>query len=214
MHGLLKSTVDFFINRRVLLPEVLELGSMISEDYQWAAFGSFRDHFIPGYYEGIDMAPGRNVDRVGDICDPEFPMKRYNTILCLEVLEHCFEYEKYVARMFSLLEPGGVLVLSTPFRIHLHGYPSDYWRFTPDAHQMILRKYFPKVITGRVDDIGHLEFPLMVFSLAFRDPEEGQVEEAFTALKSLVNSPEMARARELGWEAAAVAEFRLNSTIF
>lgn len=214
MHGLLKSTVDFLIRKGVVKPRVLEMGSMISEDYQWQNFGSFRDKLPPNGYLGIDLAPGRNVDLVGDICDPAFDVGAIQTILSLEVLEHCFEFEKYITRMYGLLPDDGVLVLSTPFRIHLHGYPSDYWRFSPDAHQLLLRKHFPFVITGRLDNFEHIEFPLMVLSIAFKRANPERAMEVFQFLRELETCEETLNAKSKGWEYANSYDFRLNSCIF
>ena len=38
-----------------------------------------------------------------------------------------------------LLAPGGTLYVSVPYAWKFHGYPSDYWRFTPEG----VKKLFP-----------------------------------------------------------------------
>lgn len=43
---------------------------------------------------------------------------RFPCVVSLEVVEHLFEPKTFAARCFELLEPGGTLVLSTPY----HGY--------------------------------------------------------------------------------------------
>ena len=214
MHGLIKTSVDFLIRNKVVQAPVLELGSLIDEDYQWDRYGSFRESFKPTEFIGMDLRAGRNVDKVGDICEAVInPLP--HTILCLDMLEHCFEFDKYIHRMFSLLPEGGVLVVTTPFRIHLHGYPSDYWRFTPDAHQKILRKYFPHVVTGRVDNHGNLEYPLMVLSVAFKAADPELPTSTLSHLRDgIIGSPENQKARKLGWETINAADFRLNQGLF
>jgi 2-polyprenyl-6-hydroxyphenyl methylase/3-demethylubiquinone-9 3-methyltransferase len=42
----------------------------------------------------------------------------FPVVVSLEVIEHCFYPRKYADAVFSLLEPGGVAIISTPF----HGY--------------------------------------------------------------------------------------------
>jgi hypothetical protein len=45
-----------------------------------------------------------------------------------------------------LLEPGGVLYVSVPFAWEIHSYPSDYWRFTPEAVRLLFPgiDFFPE----------------------------------------------------------------------
>jgi SAM-dependent methyltransferase len=43
----------------------------------------------------------------------QFPL-----VISLEVIEHCFDPHTYASRVYSLVEPGGLFVMSTPY----HGY--------------------------------------------------------------------------------------------
>lgn len=46
--------------------------------------------------------------------DHRFPDKRYDLVVCCEVLEHVAEWEKVVTNMRRVLKPGGVLILTVP----------------------------------------------------------------------------------------------------
>lgn len=56
----------------------------------------------------------------GDVYDPQLVEKyrRFPAVLSLEVVEHVYAPRKFAASVFSLLQPGGVAILSTPY----HGY--------------------------------------------------------------------------------------------
>jgi hypothetical protein len=40
----------------------------------------------------------------------------------------------------NLLEPGGVVFVSAPFCWRIHGYPDDFWRFTPSGIRLMFRQ--------------------------------------------------------------------------
>jgi len=119
---------------------VLEVGS---RDY-----GNTPDMrpFFPGCrYVGVDMSCGKNVDVVADLAADMDEVRRkigsdvFGTVLCLSVLEHCANPFALCGNLVQLLGPGGVIFVSVPFSWRIHGYPSDYWRFTPDG----VRALFP-----------------------------------------------------------------------
>ena len=70
---------------------------------------------------------------------------RFDVVLSLEVIEHCFEPRRFSATVFDLLVPGGLAIVSTPF----HGY----------------LKNLALAVTGKLDDHftalwdgGHIKF--------------------------------------------------------
>jgi SAM-dependent methyltransferase len=124
-------------------PPFLEVGS---RDYGNTA--TFRNIFKygEGEYVGIDVANGKGVDRVVDLTADFKVVKavlpeKFNTIICLSVLEHCHEPFKMAQNIDKLLNPGGRLYVSVPFSWKIHNYPADYWRFTPAG----IRNLFPRI---------------------------------------------------------------------
>jgi len=62
---------------------------------------------------------------------------KYGTMVCLSTLEH-MEHPFHAFEAFhELLQPGGLLILSTVFSFPVHGAPQDYWRFTPACLEML-----------------------------------------------------------------------------
>jgi hypothetical protein len=117
-------------------PPVLEIGSKkygpVSQNY--------RSLFVNrGVYIGCDMQPGEGVDVVADLtADFEtlpslLREMRFGTILCLSVMEHVRDIYAFAANLQRLLADDGVAFVSVPWVWRFHGYPSDYWRFSPEA---------------------------------------------------------------------------------
>jgi SAM-dependent methyltransferase len=96
-------------------------------------------------YLGADMLDGPGVDLVLDLTGPFEEVnsavegRRFGTIFCLSVMEHCDQPFQMAANLTRLLAPGGKLAISVPFVFEFHGYPSDYWRFTAEG----VKKLFP-----------------------------------------------------------------------
>jgi SAM-dependent methyltransferase len=62
-------------------------------------------------------------------------------VICSEVLEHVVDYTAAIREMTRVLKPGGRLLTTTPFLYPLHG-PEDYWRFTPQTLEILLRDHY------------------------------------------------------------------------
>lgn len=55
----------------------------------------------------------------------------FDTVLCLQVLEHVPRPRRLLDEIARVLRPGGALVLTAPHIWGLHEEPRDYYRFTP-----------------------------------------------------------------------------------
>lgn len=122
---------------------ILEVGS--------ADYGTTQDlrSLFPGEaYLGVDMLEGRGVDQVLDLTRPfeeidaALGRRRFRTVFCLSVLEHCDQPFAMADAITRLLEPGGRAYISVPWVWKFHGYPSDYWRFTHEG----VKKLFPGLV--------------------------------------------------------------------
>ena len=144
--------MDFIRSHRDLFAgPVLEVGS-----HDYGSTQNVRSLFADADYTGIDMNPGPGVDLPLDLTRPfaEIDMalggRRFGTIFCLSVLEHCDQPFVMADNMTRLLAPGGRIYLSVPFAWKFHGYPSDYWRFTHEG----VKKLFPQLqFDGERDDL-------------------------------------------------------------
>jgi hypothetical protein len=129
-------------------------------------------------YVGIDMEDGPGVDTVLDLTadfnqiDTKLGNRRFGSIFCLSVLEHCEHPFKMADNLTLLLKPNGQICISVPFAWQIHGYPNDYWRFTPEG----VKKLFPRIqfdmgqslaATSRQNDFRNLDDELGKISFSF-----------------------------------------------
>jgi len=120
---------------------------------------------FPGQpYLGLDMRPGPGVDRVENIENLTLDSRCAGTVIAMSTFEHVRCFWKGIAEVKRILQSDGVLVVSTPFYFHIHAYPSDYWRFTPEAWDSLLEDGFPQRILGQC---GPQTRPSRVWAVAF-----------------------------------------------
>jgi hypothetical protein len=89
---------------------------------------------------GVDMLDGAGVDQVINLEDG-LPEGKFSHVECRSVLEHSPRPWLLAANLELVLEQGGTIHFSAPFVWRIHGYPSDYFRYT--AHGV--RALFPNI---------------------------------------------------------------------
>ena len=79
-----------------------------------------------------------------DLCAPLQVERRFDVVICEQVLEHVVDPRAAAANLRGLCEPGGRVVVSTPFLVRVHEVPlflmNDYWRFTPRGLRVLLEE--------------------------------------------------------------------------
>jgi SAM-dependent methyltransferase len=94
-----------------------------------------------------------------DLCAPLTEERRFDVVICEQVLEHVADPCAAAANLRDLCAPGGHVVVSTPFLIRVHELPifamGDYWRFTPRGLRTLLERAGLEVET--VDSWGNRE---------------------------------------------------------
>jgi SAM-dependent methyltransferase len=106
---------------------VLEIGS---KDY--GSTSSFRDFYAGSEYVGLDMAEGKGVDVIVDLCKGVGTLREnhFDLGICCSVLEHVEKPWLFAANLTRLIRPGGRLYMSVPWVWRYHAYPDDYFRFS------------------------------------------------------------------------------------
>lgn len=108
-----------------------------------------------GYaYMGFDVTQNKkqNVDVLGLIDRPlpdALKNRQFNILICTEVLEHVADWQQAFQNMYSLLAPGGKILITCPHMYNLHEEPHDYWRPTPYALNYFADRYGLKVVSQR-----------------------------------------------------------------
>lgn len=117
--------------------DVLEVGCRLPAPHCWWAIN--RD-LAKGQWIGIDMQEGHGVDMVADIHGlPKEWAGRFSGVLCSEVLEHVERPWVAVPKLREVIRPGGWIVVTTLTSFPIHGFPDDYWRFTPSGLRLLLQ---------------------------------------------------------------------------
>lgn len=156
-YGLLKSFVQSFRS-----PEpVVEIGSLVVDD-------SMKPFNVKGLFPqktffGIDLRQGFGVDIMGDIEGLPFLPNSIGTLLCFDTIEHVWNIHAAFKEIDRVLKKDGVAVISSVFNFKIHPCPHDFWRFTPEALD-VLSKGFPYKILGYQ---GYRKRPRHVFAVVF-----------------------------------------------
>jgi len=82
------------------------------------------------------------IDLICDVCDMKpVPDTSMGVVLNMESLEHIAYPQKAIDEINRVLKPDGFLILTTVMHFKIHRTPKDYWRFTPDGLELLLKDF-------------------------------------------------------------------------
>lgn len=90
-------------------------------------------------YTTFDMEAGAQIDIVGDALNPPFKDASFDTIVATQVLEHVEKPWIVVAQMARILRSGGTCIITVPFLVPYHAYPTDFFRYTKEGMESLLK---------------------------------------------------------------------------
>jgi SAM-dependent methyltransferase len=161
-HNLIFSVVSEVVARLELAEPIVEFGALQVEPVQP---NDLRPLFPGRRFIGTDIRPGPGVDRIEDLRQLGFADGEVGTALCLDTLEHCEDPIAAARELRRVVAPeGGVCLLSSVMLMPIHGYPSDYWRFTPEGLRLLLAGFDDVDVAG----LGDSGIPFWVFGIAAR----------------------------------------------
>ena len=102
-------------------------------------------------YIFLQQRPFDHIDREYEILNPaagaplieDLPYTRrgeFGTAVCLNVLEHVENPFRVFNAMYQIMQPGGLVILSTVFSFPHHPSPNDFWRFTPECLEHLAKQ--------------------------------------------------------------------------
>ena len=159
LHGVARAVAEAFDPPA----PVLEIGSLQVAGQE--AVANLRPLFGHKDYVGVDARPGPGVDLVADV--EALPQRdaSVGTVIAMNTFEHVPRFWRGFAEIHRVLRPEGMLLVSCPFYFHLHGFPSDYWRFSPAALDLLLEAYPTRILGWQ----GPSKRPAGVWAVAFRE---------------------------------------------
>jgi SAM-dependent methyltransferase len=113
-----------------------------------------QDHEGARSFFGSDIDPGAGCTYTGDICarNDAIDDGRFDWVVCTEVLDHVLDPFGAARELGRILRPGGLLFLSVPFDLRIHGPLPDWWRFTEHGLRAVLGGF-------AIEDLSPLENP-------------------------------------------------------
>jgi SAM-dependent methyltransferase len=161
---------------------ILEIGSYQVLGQEEIA--NLRGLFPGKSFVGVDVRPGPGVDQVADVEALPHASSSFGTVIAMNTFEHVPRFWRGFEEIYRVLRPDGALFLSCPFFFHIHHFPSDYWRFTPEALEVLLADYPHKILGWQ----GSEKRPAHVWALAFREQRPPITRADFDRYRSLVQA--------------------------
>jgi SAM-dependent methyltransferase len=113
-------------------------------------------------YIGSDISHGPGVDIILDLHDINLSSNSVGTVITCDTFEHVKYPYRAISELYRIIKPGGILIITSVMDWPIHGYPNDYWRFTPEGFRSLLSD-FPSVY---VDSNGREDKPHTVIGIA------------------------------------------------
>lgn len=179
MNQFLRGAARAAIESFVLPDPVLEIGSYQVEGQEDLV--DLRGMFPGRPYTGTDFRAGPGVDLVANVEELPLPDASVGTVLAFSVFEHVKRFWKGFEEVRRVLRPDGVFLVCCPFYFHVHSYPYDYWRFTPEAFDSLLEEAFPTRILGWH---GPERRPLNVWAVAFGPEAQAPTPEQYETYRA------------------------------
>ena len=98
--------------------------------------------FPDATYRMTDIQDGLDVDIVSDIhcLSKTFNEESFDIIVACSVFEHLQYPHKAAEEILKVLKKGGLFFVQTHQTFQVHGYPSDYFRYTTEGLKVLFEK--------------------------------------------------------------------------
>lgn len=180
MNQFIRGVVQAVAESFELPAPVLEIGSYQVEGQKDLI--DLRCLFRGKDHVGLDFRPGPGVDCVANVESLPQANESIGTAIALSTFEHVRYFWRGFDEVYRVLRPDGVLIVSCPFYFHQHGYPSDYWRFTPQALEVLLEPYPTRILGWH----GSARRPANVWAVAFREEAKPPTPQQFENYRRLL----------------------------
>ena len=139
-YSILRTKEDAHLSHLELRGRVIDLGGHKHSSY-YKQLKSEQAVEVANF-DGVSGTPHKiasGADHVFDFEKP-FPLQdeSFDAVLCINVMEHIFNYKNLIDESFRILKSGGSMNISVPFFFNIHGSPDDYFRYTKSALVRIL----------------------------------------------------------------------------
>jgi len=163
MRKSIKQFVRICVEEFEMSEPIFEFGSLQVPGQE--VFADLRPFFPNMNYVGFDMQEGPGVDVVINLLSNDLPAESAGAVLIMDTLEHVELPRKMIEEAYSVLRPGGMLVVGSTMKSVIHCYPNDYWRFTPEGLKNLLQQFSQSF----VGFAGEADFPYAVVGIGIKE---------------------------------------------
>jgi Methyltransferase domain len=153
------------IDQAIDLPEpIVEFGARRQADQ--GSRPAIRERLGSKRCFGADLDGGVGVDQRQNLHSLGLADESIGSALLFDTIEHVQEPWTALGEINRCLKPGGVVVMTSVFFFPVHSCPSDYWRFTASAMEVLLKGYDLSFAGGA----GDADFPHTAFGIGAKGP--------------------------------------------
>ncbi len=138
MRGTIREFVRIVSDTLPVASPIVEFGALQVPGQ--VGFADLRPFFTGKEYVGSDVVQGPGVDVMLDLHDIALPSGSVGAALILDTLEHVEFPHRALEEVHRVLRPDGMVVISSIMNFPWH-YRPDYWRFTVDGFNSLLRPF-------------------------------------------------------------------------
>lgn len=158
-HSMIKWIVHHIMPTKKAQYKALKRFAREIKDKNILEIGSGKGYKVEKFFDNSNTFTKSDINpsfghRVLDVTRIE-SFEEYDVIICLNVLEHVFDYNKAIKNMHNALKKGGTLFIGIPAFYPLHDIPHDYWRFT----EFSLNRLFKIFSLVEIERAGMKAFP-------------------------------------------------------
>jgi SAM-dependent methyltransferase len=144
-----RAFLNYRLQQEVLQGEVIDIGGGKSADYL-----SFMNRAEGVEFRTFDVKAGEKIDFENDTLPANDGA--YDTVLFLNVMEHIFNHQHIANEVVRITKPGGRLIGFVPFLMWYHPDHRDFFRYTHEALEIILKRAGAREIS--VEFVGYGPF--------------------------------------------------------
>lgn len=85
--------------------------------------------------------------------------EKFDLGICMDLLEHVSNPFLVAQNIIDSLNPGAFLFVTAPFVWEIHGYPGDYWRYTPQGLMELFKDMEVEIVYAEVDSHNPADYP-------------------------------------------------------
>jgi SAM-dependent methyltransferase len=141
---------------------LVEIGARAAKGQEGEA--DVRGIFTAKEHIGCDLQPGPGVDRIEDVHGLTFANESVGAVIMLDTIEHVADPIRALEEIHRVLRPGGLVAMSSVMFFPIHEHPWDYWRFTPQGFEVLLRPFASHLVVSHGYDL----LPESVFGIGIK----------------------------------------------